>query len=227
MTQVRIHQSWKNVLDAEFNKPYFDILRQYIHEEILWWQTIYPHPRDIFNAFNTTPFDQVRVVILGQDPYHAPGQAHGLAFSVHEWVTHPPSLKNILKEIQSEKDTMNLMTASSSSGDLTRWSEQGVLLLNTTLTVRKWLPMSHTGRGWEAFTDAVIKTLSDQKTWLIFLLWWSHAKHKKALIDTKKHIILETSHPSPLSVYKGFFGCWHFAKVNILLQDRHEPLIAW
>ncbi|MBP7806197.1 uracil-DNA glycosylase, partial [Candidatus Gracilibacteria bacterium] len=204
MTEVKIEESWKQALSDEFEKPYFGELSQFVKNEILAGQTIYPHPKNIFAALDKTPFEKVKVIILGQDPYHGPGQAHGLSFSVQEGVRNPPSLMNIFKEIQGD-----LSIPSPKNGDLSRWAEQGVLLLNTTLTVRAGQPMSHAGKGWETFTDSVIRTLSDKRDFLIFLLWGSHAQKKKSLIDTKKHIILEAPHPSPLSAHRGFLGCGH------------------
>lgn len=222
MTEVKIEESWKKVLSEEFEKPYFRELSQFVRNEILAGQTIYPHPKNIFAALDTTPFNKVKVIILGQDPYHGPGQAHGLSFSVMEWVRNPPSLMNIFKEIQ-----WDLGIPSPKNGDLTRWAEQGVLLLNTTLTVRAGQPMSHAGKGWEDFTDAIIKTLSEKRDFLIFLLWWSHAQKKKSLINTAKHIILEAPHPSPLSAHRGFLGCGHFSKTNALLREHGMSEIQW
>jgi uracil-DNA glycosylase len=169
-----------------------------------------------------TPFETVKVVILWQDPYHGPGQAHGLSFSVQEWIRNPPSLMNIFKEIHDD-----VGSPFPHNGDLTRWSTQWVLLLNTTLTVRAGQPMSHVGKWWEIFTDAIIQTLSNERNFLIFLLWWSHAQKKRKLIDTTKHSILEAPHPSPLSSYRGFFGCKHFSKTNALLWDHGMKEIEW
>jgi uracil-DNA glycosylase len=222
MTEVRLDDSWKEALSEEFKKPYFWELSQFIKDEILAGQTIYPHPKNIFAALDKTPFDTVKVIILGQDPYHGPGQAHGLSFSVQEWIRNPPSLVNIFKEIQRD-----LTIPVPKNGDLTRWAEQGVLLLNTTLTVCAGQPMSHAGKWWETFTDSVIRTLSDKRDFLIFLLWWSHAQKKKSLIDTKKHIILEAPHPSPLSAHRGFLGCGHFSKTNALLREHGLSEIQW
>jgi uracil-DNA glycosylase len=222
MTEVKLEESWKKALSEEFKKPYFWELSQFVKDEIIAGQTIYPHPKNIFAALDNTPFDTVKVVILGQDPYHGPGQAHGLSFSVQEWVRNPPSLMNIFKEIQGD-----LGIPTPKNGDLTRWAEQGVLLLNTTLTVRAGQPMSHAGKWWETFTDSVIQTLSDKRDFLIFLLWWSHAQKKKSLIDTRKHIILEAPHPSPLSAHRGFLGCGHFSKTNALLGEHGLSEIQW
>lgn len=222
MTEVKIHESWKHALQEEFEKPYFRQLSQFVKDEIISGQRIYPHPKNIFAAMDMTPFETVRVVILGQDPYHGPGQAHGLAFSVQEWVRNPPSLMNIFKEIQGD-----IGTPTPHNGDLSRWAEQWVLLLNTTLTVRAWQPMSHTGKWWEDFTDSIIKTLSDKREFLIFLLWGSHAQKKKSLIDTQKHVVLEAPHPSPLSAHRGFLGCGHFSKTNALLREHGMTEIEW
>jgi uracil-DNA glycosylase len=222
MTEVKIEESWKKALSEEFKKPYFWEISQFVKDEIIAGQTIYPHPKNIFAALDNTPFEKVKVIILGQDPYHGPGQAHGLSFSVQEWVRNPPSLMNIFKEIQ-----WDLGIPSPKNGDLSRWAEQGVLLLNTTLTVRAGQPMSHAGKWWETFTDSVIHTLSEKRDFLIFLLWWSHAQKKKSLIDTKKHIILEAPHPSPLSAHRGFLGCGHFSKTNALLREHGLAEIQW
>lgn len=222
MSEIRLEQSWKKALESEFEKEYFKNLSQFIKDEILSGKTVYPHPKNIFAALDTTPFGSVKVIILGQDPYHGPGQAHGLSFSVMEWVRNPPSLMNIFKEIQ-----WDLGISSPKNGNLTRWAEQGVLLLNTTLTVRAGEPLSHAGKWWETFTDAVIHTLSDKRDFLIFLLWWSHAQKKKSLIDTKKHIILEAPHPSPLSAHRGFFGSKPFSQTNQILRERWLGEIQW
>lgn len=222
MSEIKLEKSWKEALSTEFEKPYFLTLSQFIKNEVLSWKTIYPHPRNIFAALDTTPFENVKVIILGQDPYHGPGQAHGLSFSVLEWVRNPPSLINIFKEIQDD-----LGTPTPKNGNLTRWAEQGVLLLNTTLTVRAGEPMSHASKWWETFTDAIIHTLSERRDFLIFLLWWSHAQKKKSLIDTNKHIILEAPHPSPLSAHRGFLGCKHFSRTNTLLREHGLSEIQW
>lgn len=222
MTEVKIDESWKHALQWEFEKPYFHELSQFVKNEILAGKTIYPHPKNIFAAMDMTPFEKVRVVILGQDPYHGPGQAHGLAFSVQEWIRNPPSLLNIFKEIQSD-----VGTPAPRNGDLSRWADQWILLLNTTLTVEAGNPMSHAGKWWETFTDATIHTLSENRDFLIFLLWWSHAQKKKSLIDTTKHIVLEAPHPSPLSAHRGFLGCRHFSKTNALLREHWLSEIVW
>jgi len=222
MSDVKMHESWRRALKDEFEKPYFQELAQFVKDEILTWQTIYPHPKNIFAALDQTPFESVKVIILWQDPYHGPGQAHGLSFSVQEWVRNPPSLANIFKELETDVGK-KLPT----NGNLTHWAQQWVLLLNTTLTVRSGQPMSHTGKWWETFTDAIIQTLSKEREFLIFLLWGSHAQKKRSLIDTSKHIILEAPHPSPLSSYRGFFGCKHFSQTNILLREHGLKEIEW
>ncbi len=222
MSDIRIDESWKRALKDEFEKPYFRELSQFVKNEILSGQTLYPHPKNIFAAMDQTPFESVKVVILGQDPYHGPGQAHGLSFSVQEWIRNPPSLVNILKEIQDD-----IGSPLPKNGDLTRWAHQWILLLNTTLTVRAGQPMSHAGKWWETFTDAIIQTLSKEREFLVFLLWGSHAQKKRSLIDTTKHIILEAPHPSPLSSYRGFFGCKHFSKTNTLLREHGMREIEW
>lgn len=222
MSEVKIHESWRKALKDEFEKPYFSELSQFIKNEILAGETIYPHPKNIFSALDNTPFESVKVVILWQDPYHGPWQAHGLSFSVQEWIRNPPSLVNILKEIHDDTGA-----PFPKNWDLTRWSTQWVLLLNTTLTVGAGQPMSHTGKWWETFTDAIIKKLSEERGFLIFLLWGSHAQKKKQLIDTTKHCILEAPHPSPLSSYRGFFGCKHFSKTNLLLREHGMAEIEW
>lgn len=222
MSEIKMHESWKKALKDEFEKPYFSELSQFIKNEILAGKTIYPHPINIFSALDNTPFESVKVVILWQDPYHGPWQAHGLSFSVQEWVRNPPSLVNIFKEIVDD-----IGSPIPKNGDLTRWSAQWVLLLNTTLTVWAGQPMSHTGKWWETFTDAIIHKLSAERDFLIFLLWGSHAQKKSQLIDTKKHCILEAPHPSPLSSYRGFFGCKHFSKTNALLRKNGMKEIEW
>jgi uracil-DNA glycosylase len=201
-----IDESWKTELKEEFEKPYFGRLRAYLVNEKKK-HTIYPPGKYIFNAFNKTPFNDVKVIILGQDPYHGPGQAHGLSFSVPSGIKTPPSLVNIFKEISED---LNLPTPS--HGNLESWAAQGVLLLNSTLTVRANLAGSHQRKGWENFTDAIIKRLSDRRENLVFLLWGRFSQNKSVLIDEKKHLILQAPHPSPLSAYTGFFGCRHFSK---------------
>ena len=220
MAQVKIEESWAAQLSSEFNKPYFEQLIQFVKAEYAAG-TCYPPGGLIFNAFNQTPFDKVKVVILGQDPYHGPGQAHGLCFSVNDGVQFPPSLVNIFKEIEAETGTPVPL-----SGNLTRWAEQGVFLLNTCLTVRQHQAFSHSGHGWETFTDAVISTLSRNREGLVFLLWGAPAGKKASLIDAQKHLILRSAHPSPLSAYRGFFGNHHFTLTNdYLIQHGKQPIL--
>lgn len=219
---VTIAPRWKSVLEGEFKKEYFKKLMQFVTTA---YQTTscFPPQKDIFSAFNNTDFDAVKVVILGQDPYHNEGEANGLAFSVHEGMKIPPSLRNIYKELESD-----LGTPFASSGDLTHWATQGVLLLNATLTVQKNSPGSHQKRGWEEFTDHVIKTLSEEKEQLVFLLWGGYAKKKGAKIDKTKHLVLESGHPSPMSANRGhWFGNKHFSKTNAYLVAKHKKPIVW
>jgi len=218
----RIEPSWKAVLSDEFQKPYFKKLKSFLLAERDLGALIYPRNKDIFNAFALTPFDAVKVVILGQDPYHGAGQAHGLAFSVMRGVPAPPSLKNIFKEL--EQDVAFKIPQHS---DLSHWSKQGVLLLNTSLTVRANEANSHRGQGWELFTDAVIHSVSERKEHVVFILWGSPARSKMSLIDTKKHCVLTSAHPSPLSSHRGFFGCRHFSKTNNYLQAHGKTPIDW
>lgn len=220
---VKIEASWKEALKEEFEKPYFSELTEFVRNEYKS-ATVYPARKFIFHAFDMCPFDKVRVVILGQDPYHGAGQAHGLCFSVPENVAIPPSLKNIYKEIQSD---LEVSPPSKSAGNLEHWAEQGVLLLNATLTVRASSPGSHQHKGWEEFTDAVIRALSEQKEHLVFILWGRYAQEKGAHIDTKKHLVLKATHPSPFSAYNGFFGCKHFSKTNEYLKAHGEKPIEW
>ncbi len=217
-----IEPSWKEALRDEFTKPYCASLKEFIVKEIQSGQTIYPAGKNIFAAFNATPFRDVRVVILGQDPYHGPAQAHGLSFSVPEGIKVPPSLLNIYKEINDD-----LGVPISQSGNLEKWAAQGVLLLNATLTVRAEQAGSHQKKGWEEFTDAAIHTLSEQREGVIFLLWGRYAQAKEALIDASKHHILKAPHPSPLSAYAGFFGCKHFSKTNEILRAQNKKEIDW
>jgi uracil-DNA glycosylase len=223
MSQIdpQIEESWKKVLINEFNSPYFLSLKQFLIEEKKK-HTIYPPGPLIFNAFNQTPLDRVKVVIIGQDPYHGPGQAHGLCFSVPEGIKLPPSLQNIFKEIADD-----IGTPPPASGDLTRWAKQGVLLLNATLTVRAHTPGSHQNKGWEQFTDAVIKFVSDYRDNIVFLLWGRYAQNKEELIDSTKHLILKAAHPSPFSARNGFFGCKHFSKTNQWLEEHGIQKIEW
>lgn len=219
--EVKIEKSWKEVLQTEFDKPYFENLVGFVKQEYAS-HTIFPPAGQIFNAFNTCPFNNVKVVILGQDPYHGPRQAHGLCFSVNDGIQFPPSLQNIFKEITSD-----LGIPAPKTGNLTRWAEQGVLLLNATLTVRASQAGSHQGRGWEEFTDAVIKIISEKAENVVFILWGSYAIKKKALIDASKHCILTAPHPSPLSSYRGFFGCKHFSQTNTYLTSKGKTPIEW
>jgi len=210
---VKIEESWKRVLADEFEKPYFETLTNFVKSAYAA-STVYPPARFIFNAFNRTPFDKTKVVILGQDPYHEPGQAQGLAFYVPPAVTAPPSLVNIAKEVGHMPDLLS-------------WSDQGVLLLNATLTVRAHAAGAHQNHGWETFTDAVVRKLNDGRENLVFLLWGSYAQRKGAFIDRKRHLVLEAPHPSPLSAYRGFFGCGHFTKCNDYLAAKGLAPIAW
>ena len=219
---VKIEQSWKEVLENEFAKEYFARLTQFVKEEYRSGTPIYPPARLIFNAFDHCPFDKVKVVILGQDPYHGAGQAHGLCFSVNKGIPFPPSLLNIFKEIESD-----LGTPIPPDGDLTRWSDQGVLLLNATLTVRAAQAGSHQRRGWEEFTDAAIRELASRRSGIVFILWGSYAQKKGAFIDRNKHLVLTSPHPSPLSAYQGFFGNHHFSTTNKYLREQGKTEIKW
>jgi uracil-DNA glycosylase len=219
---VKIEASWKDVLQAEFNKPYFLQIVTHLKTERATGKIIYPPGSLIFNAFDKTPFDTLKVVLLGQDPYHGPGQAMGLSFSVPAGITPPPSLINIYKELNKD-----IGMAIPSSGDLTKWAQQGVLLLNAALTVRANEPASHSKIGWMDFTDAVIKKISDQKKGIVFLLWGRFAQDKQSLIDETKHFVLKAAHPSPFSADKGFFGCRHFSKTNELLMQQGLEAIDW
>lgn len=219
---VKLDPSWYAVLQPQFEAPYFAQLKEFLVAERQQY-TCYPPGGKIFNAFDTTPFDKVKVVILGQDPYHEPGQAMGLCFSVPQGVQVPPSLVNIIKEINDDLGTQIPTTC----GDLSGWAEQGVLLLNATLTVRAHQAGSHQRHGWETFTDAAIQALSQQRSGLVFLLWGSYAIAKKSLIDSTKHCILTAPHPSPLSAYRGFFGCRHFSQANNYLAAHGQQPIDW
>lgn len=219
---VKIEASWKAELKDEFSKPYFEDIVNFLKAEKVAGKVVYPPGPYIFSAFNTTPFDDVKVVILGQDPYHGPGQAHGLSFSVPPGVPPPPSLVNIFKELHSD---LNIPIPN--HGFLEKWAKQGVLMLNASLTVEANKPMSHSKIGWHIFTDAVIHTLSADRDHLVFLLWGSFAKSKAELIDTKKHLVLTAAHPSPLSAHNGFFGCRHFSKANFWLQQKGIKPIDW
>ncbi len=218
---IKIEPSWKEALVEEFEKPYFKELAGFVRGEYLSAK-VFPPPQFIFRAFELCPFDATKVVLLGQDPYHGDGQAHGLCFSVPEHATVPPSLANIYKEIVND-----VGGTVSTHGNLEHWARQGVLLLNATLTVRAHAAGSHQGKGWEAFTDAVIKKLSDEKEHLIFLLWGNYAKKKNELIDFEKHLVLEAAHPSPFSAHSGFFGCKHFSQTNNYLKKHGKEPIRW
>lgn len=219
---VAIEPSWKKKLDEEFTKPYFTELRAFVREAYAS-KTVYPAPKNIFRAFELTPFDAVKVVILGQDPYHGPRQAIGLSFAVSEGVRNPPSLQNIFKEVASDLGKPLAHT----DGDLTRWAKQGVLLLNATLTVEAHKAGSHQGRGWEQFTDAVIRVLSEERERLVFILWGNYARSKGAHIDRKKHLVIESAHPSPFAADRGFFGSKPFSKANAYLIEHGKEPIDW
>lgn len=220
---VRIEESWNHHLSEEFSSNYFLQLSKFVKAEYgKKGRKIYPPPKDIFRAFDLCPFDKVKVVIIGQDPYHGRGQANGLCFAVSEGVSLPPSLVNIFKEIKSD-----LGIEPMPSGDLTRWAKQGVLLLNSTLTVRDSSPGSHQGQGWEQFTTAAIEKLSKERSGIVFLLWGNYAKHKGSVIDRTKHLVLESAHPSPFSANNGFFGNQHFSKANKYLEEHDMSGIDW
>ena len=218
---VKIEQSWKALLQEEFDKPYFAELTEFVRAEYKSYR-IYPPGSQIFNAFNLCPFDKVKVVIIGQDPYHGPGQAHGLCFSVNDGVPFPPSLRNIFKEVNADTGA-----PIPQSGNLTRWATQGVLLLNATLTVREHSAGSHQRRGWESFTDAVIRIISEQKSKVVFILWGAYAQSKASLIDSSRHLVLRSVHPSPLSAHAGFFGNHHFSLANDYLVRNGFTSIDW
>ncbi len=220
MAEVTIHPSWKQHLDSEFEKEYFQQLSQDIRSEYQQ-STVYPPPKDIFRAFDLCPFDQVKVVIIGQDPYHGPKQANGLCFAVHEGIKIPPSLKNIFKEIENDLGVKPL-----DSGDLSRWAKQGVLLLNSVLTVRAHNAASHKGKGWEQFTDAVVEKLSAERTGIVYLLWGRYAQKKGEGVDRDKNLVLTSAHPSPFSATK-FFGNHHFSQCNTYLEQHGKEPINW
>lgn len=221
MSEVKIGGGWKEKLAGEFGQAYFEELTRFVKEEYQK-TTIYPHPKNIFRAFELCPFEKVKVVILGQDPYHGAGQANGLCFAVNPGVNPPPSLQNIFKELESD-----LGHPVSHDTDLSRWAQQGVLLLNATLTVRAAQAGSHQGKGWERFTDAVIRTLNDEREHLVFILWGNYAKAKGAHIDRSKHFVIESAHPSPFSAHSGFFGSKPFSKTNSYLEAHGEKGIEW
>lgn len=218
---VRIDESWRQVLQPEFDKPYFELLTNFVRHAYATRQC-FPPAGQIFRAFDLCPFDKVRVVIIGQDPYHDFNQAHGLCFSVQEGVPAPPSLLNIYKELQRD-----LAKPIPSSGDLTHWAQQGVLLLNAILTVEAHKAGSHQGKGWEELTDAAIQALNNQRSNIVFMLWGSYAQRKGQFIDRKRHLVLTAVHPSPLSAYRGFIGCGHFSKANEYLLQHGQPPINW
>lgn len=218
---VKIHDSWKNLLKSEFEKPYFNELTEFVRNEYAS-KKVYPSPKNIFRAFELCPFENVKVVILGQDPYHGVGQANGLCFSVNDDVALPPSLQNIFKEIHDD-----LGVDLRKNGCLDDWAKQGVLLLNATLTVEAHKAGSHQKKGWEEFTDAVVSLLNKKKEHLVFLLWGNYAKEKGKVIDTSRHLVLTAAHPSPFSVYSGFFGCKHFSKTNDYLEWYDKKAIKW
>lgn len=218
---VKIEESWSNVLSQEFEKPYFQELIKFVRQEYAS-KTIYPKGKDIFRAFDACPFNEVKVVILGQDPYHGPGQANGLCFSVHEGITFPPSLVNIFKEIKND-----LGRDIPPNGSLERWAKQGVLLLNATLTVRAHQAGSHQNKGWETFTDAVVQALATQKQNLVYMLWGSYAQKKAAIVNANQNLVLKSPHPSPLSAHRGFLGCGHFSKANQYLAEQGLGEIKW
>tara|TARA_B100001964_G_scaffold196669_1_gene221319 strand:+ start:9426 stop:10112 length:687 start_codon:yes stop_codon:yes gene_type:complete len=221
---VQLAPSWLNELASEFDQPYMRSLRDFLAEEKQKRTVIYPKGQEYFAALNTTPLDQVKVVILGQDPYHGPGQAHGLCFSVRDGIPPPPSLVNIFKEITAD---LNLPEKTFVTGDLTAWAKQGVLLLNSVLTVERHKAASHQGKGWETFTDQIVRTLSEKRESCVFLLWGSYAQKKGAVIDTSKHLVLKSPHPSPLSAHRGFLGCRHFSQCNAYLQETGQTPVEW
>jgi len=219
---IQLEHSWKIRLQGEFEKPYMQNLKVFLQEQKQQGKIIYPPGKQMFAALNSVPFDKVKVVILGQDPYHGPGQAHGLCFSVPDGLVLPPSLKNIYKELQND-----LGITPKTNGNLTAWAEQGVLLLNSVLSVEAGQAGSHQGKGWEQFTDKIISLLNEEKKQLVFLLWGSYAHKKGAVIDEKNHYVLKAVHPSPLSVHRGFLGCRHFSKTNLYLLEQGFSEINW
>ena len=221
MAEVRIASDWKELLKEEFSKPYFEKLVTFVRSEYAKG-VVYPAGRNIFRAFDKCPFDKLKVVIIGQDPYHGPGQANGLCFSVSEGVAFPPSLQNILREVCDDTGA-----AIPTSGELDRWAEQGVLLLNAVLTVREHAAGSHAKHGWEQFTDAVVRTIAERKDGVVYMLWGNYAQRKGSIADPTRNLILKTAHPSPLSVYRGFFGCKHFSQANAYLRSIGKSEIIW
>ena len=218
---VKIAEDWKEILQGEFDKPYFEELTRFVRSEYAAGQ-IFPAGRNIFRAFDKCPFETLKVVVIGQDPYHGVGQANGLCFSVNDGVPFPPSLQNIFQEIRDD-----VGTPVPSSGNLDRWAEQGVLLLNSVLTVRAHQAASHAGRGWEQFTDAVVRIIAERKQELVYMLWGSYAQRKGQMADPSRNLILKSVHPSPLSVYRGFFGCRHFSQANAYLESVGKTPIVW
>lgn len=218
---VKIAADWKELLAPEFEKPYFRELTDFVRQEYAL-RRIYPRGSNIFRAFDKCPFERLKVVVIGQDPYHGPGQANGLCFSVAPGVPFPPSLQNIFKEVADDTGT-----PVPASGDLDRWAEQGVLLLNSVLTVREHQAASHAGRGWETFTDAVVRTINERREGIVYMLWGSYAQRKGAIADPMRNCILKAVHPSPLSVYRGFFGCRHFSQANAYLAAHGQEPIRW
>lgn len=216
-----IHPTWLDMIGGEFSKPYMQQLSAFLEQELETGQTIYPPTNDIFKSLQR-PADEIRIVILGQDPYHGPGQANGLAFSVHPGIKIPPSLRNIYKEVFNTPGF-----PAPANGDLSKWSEQGVLLLNSTLTVREAAAGSHQRQGWEEFTSTVIATINSRYDHIVFMLWGSHAQKKGEIIDKNRHLVLEAPHPSPLSAHRGFLGCHHFSKANSYLQKHGLPPVEW
>jgi len=221
-SRINLDPSWAKVLEDEFDKAYMGVLREFLVGQKKSGKVIFPGGDEYFNALNRTPFDKVKVVILGQDPYHGPGQAHGLCFSVKPGIAIPPSLQNIFKEIDED-----LGAGIPAHGCLTHWSDQGVLLLNSVLTVERGRAGSHQGQGWERFTDSVVLHLNEKKDGLVFLLWGSYAHKKGQIIDTCKHLVLKSPHPSPLSAHRGFFGNRHFSRANAYLEERGQAAIDW
>ena len=219
--EVKIAQDWKDILAPEFEKPYFEELTHFVRDEYAVHR-VYPRGSNIFRAFDKCPFDKLKVVIIGQDPYHGPGQAHGLCFSVADGVPFPPSLQNIFKEVHADTGAEIPL-----SGNLDRWAEQGVLLLNAVLTVREHEAASHAGRGWETFTDAVVRAVAERKEGVVYMLWGSYAQRKGAIADPSRNLILKAVHPSPLSAYRGFLGCRHFSQANAYLESIGQEPIKW
>lgn len=219
--EVKIAQDWKDILAPEFEKSYFEQLTHFVRDEYAAHR-VYPRGSNIFRAFDKCPFDKLKVVIIGQDPYHGPGQAHGLCFSVADGVPFPPSLQNIFKEVHADTGAEIPL-----SGNLDRWAEQGVLLLNAVLTVREHEAASHAGKGWETFTDAVVRAVAERKEGVVYMLWGSYAQRKGAIADPTKNLILKAVHPSPLSAYRGFLGCRHFSQANAYLKSIGKAPILW